>query len=134
MATCNLQFAFFLVPLHTKLIVNYQLLKMYYVEKTMEISGSHYLKLSKESKCEALHGHNWIVKVYCKARELNADGMVVDFTDIKHAGTHSPGDSIPEMALGKLIDEGDRKLMSVSIVVNHGLADGRHLGQFFDAI
>lgn len=58
----------------------------------------------------------------------------VDFSDIKHAGTHSPGDSIPEIAVGKLVDEGGRKLMSVSIVVNHGLADGRHLGQFFDAI
>jgi len=56
---------------------------MYYVEKTMEISGSHYLQLSRESKCEALHGHNWIIKVYCKARELDKDGMVVDFTEIK---------------------------------------------------
>ena len=34
---------------------------MYYVEKTMEISGSHYLRLSHQSKCENLHGHNWIV-------------------------------------------------------------------------
>lgn len=56
---------------------------MYYVEKTMEISGSHYLRLSRESKCEALHGHNWIIKVYCKSRELDKDGMVVDFTEIK---------------------------------------------------
>lgn len=56
---------------------------MYYVEKTMEISGSHYLHLSRESKCENLHGHNWIVKVYCKAKELDCDGMVVDFTEVK---------------------------------------------------
>ena len=56
---------------------------MYYVEKTMEISGSHYLRLSHQSKCENLHGHNWIVKVYCKSRELNEDGMVVDFTEVK---------------------------------------------------
>ena len=56
---------------------------MYYVEKTMEISGSHYLHLSHQSKCENLHGHNWIVKVYCKARELDDDGMVVDFTEVK---------------------------------------------------
>ena len=62
---------------------NVNRLYMYYVEKTMEISGSHYLRLSHESKCEALHGHNWIIKVYCKARELNEDGMVVDFTEIK---------------------------------------------------
>ncbi|MDE7135974.1 MAG: 6-carboxytetrahydropterin synthase [Muribaculaceae bacterium] len=56
---------------------------MYYVTKRMEISGSHQLNLSRESKCENLHGHNWIVTVYCKSAELDADGMVVDFTEIK---------------------------------------------------
>lgn len=56
---------------------------MYYVTKKMEISGSHYLRLSHQSKCENLHGHNWIVTVYCKAKELDEDGMVVDFTEVK---------------------------------------------------
>ena len=39
---------------------------MYYIEKTMEISACHSLKLSYESKCQNLHGHNWIFTVYCK--------------------------------------------------------------------
>ena len=52
---------------------------MYYVAKTMEIAGAHSLHLSYESKCEKLHGHNWIITVYCKAKELNQDGMVCDF-------------------------------------------------------
>lgn len=56
---------------------------MYYVKKRMEISGAHYLHLTYESKCENLHGHNWIVTVYCKSETLNADGMVTDFTHIK---------------------------------------------------
>lgn len=56
---------------------------MYYIKKTFEISASHQLKLSYDSKCTQLHGHNWIVTIYCKARELNADGMVVDFTHLK---------------------------------------------------
>ena len=56
---------------------------MYYVKKTMEISAAHRLTLDYESKCTALHGHNWIITVYCKAEELNANGMVVDFTVIK---------------------------------------------------
>ena len=51
---------------------------MYYIEKTFEISASHSLTLSYESKCTRLHGHNWIVTVYCRSRELNADGMIVD--------------------------------------------------------
>ncbi|MBQ9642201.1 MAG: 6-carboxytetrahydropterin synthase [Bacteroidaceae bacterium] len=58
---------------------------MYYVSKRMEISACHHLELSYESKCCNLHGHNWIVTLYCKAEELNPDGMVCDFTHIKQA-------------------------------------------------
>ncbi|MDO4172859.1 MAG: 6-carboxytetrahydropterin synthase [Prevotellaceae bacterium] len=56
---------------------------MYYISKTMEIAGCHRLTLSYESKCEQLHGHNWVVTIHCKARELNKDGMVTDFTQVK---------------------------------------------------
>lgn len=56
---------------------------MYYVKKRMEIAGAHQLKLPYESKCANLHGHNWIVNVYCKSRELTDYGMVIDFTHIK---------------------------------------------------
>lgn len=58
----------------------------------------------------------------------------VDFTSIKHAGGHQPGDSIPEIAVGKLHEENGRMMMSVSVEVNHGLADGRHIGLFVDAL
>lgn len=57
---------------------------MYYVRKRMEVSAAHRLDLSYESKCSQLHGHNWIITVECRARELNADGMVADFTLIKN--------------------------------------------------
>ena len=56
---------------------------MYYVSKRMEIAGAHRLSLDYESKCSKLHGHNWIVTVHCCARELDANGMVVDFKHIK---------------------------------------------------
>ena len=56
---------------------------MYYVSKRMEIAVCHQLKLSYESKCTNLHGHNLIVTVYCKAKEMNVDGMVMDFKHIK---------------------------------------------------
>ena len=38
---------------------------MYTVIKRMEVSAAHFLKLSYPSKCENLHGHNWIITVYC---------------------------------------------------------------------
>lgn len=56
---------------------------MYYIQKQFEIAGCHSLRLSYESKCSRMHGHNWIITVYCRAAELNADGMVVDFSHIK---------------------------------------------------
>lgn len=56
---------------------------MYYIKKKFEISASHHLVLDYESKCSRTHGHNWVVTVYCRARKLNSNGMVVDFSDIK---------------------------------------------------
>ena len=56
---------------------------MYYVSKRMEIAGAHNLKLPYESKCSDIHGHNWIITVYCKSEELTDYGMIVDFTRVK---------------------------------------------------
>jgi 6-pyruvoyltetrahydropterin/6-carboxytetrahydropterin synthase len=56
---------------------------MYYIQKTIEISASHQLKLDYESKCTQLHGHNWVITIYCKSQKLNQNGMVVDFSEIK---------------------------------------------------
>jgi 6-pyruvoyltetrahydropterin/6-carboxytetrahydropterin synthase len=56
---------------------------MFYITKRLEISASHFLKLSYASKCEKLHGHNWIVYIHCKSETLNEDGMVMDFSIIK---------------------------------------------------
>lgn len=57
---------------------------MYYVKKVLEVSAAHRLNLDYESKCAQLHGHNWIITVECKSKQLDANGMVVDFTKIKH--------------------------------------------------
>lgn len=56
---------------------------MYYVTKRLEVAGCHRLDLDYPSKCSALHGHNWIITVHCRAAELDANGMVTDFTHIK---------------------------------------------------
>ena len=56
---------------------------MYTVIKRLEISAAHSLSLTYESNCSNLHGHNWIVTVYCRAKELDENGMVTDFSHIK---------------------------------------------------
>lgn len=35
--------------------------------------------------CARLHGHNWIVEVYVRCKELNDIGIGIDFRDIKRA-------------------------------------------------
>ncbi len=57
--------------------------KKWKVSKRMEIAGCHRLSLSYPSKCENLHGHNWIVTVHCVSDKLNECGMVVDFARVK---------------------------------------------------
>ena len=57
---------------------------MYTVIKRLEISAAHKLALSYTSKCTNLHGHNWIITVYCRSEELNQEGMVTDFSLVKN--------------------------------------------------
>ena len=56
---------------------------MYRVKKRLEIAGAHKLSLNYESKCSNIHGHNWIVEIYMQSKDLDRNGMVMDFTHIK---------------------------------------------------
>lgn len=56
---------------------------MYRVKKRIEIAGAHKLSLDYESKCSNIHGHNWIVEIYMQSKDLDRNGMVMDFTHIK---------------------------------------------------
>lgn len=56
---------------------------MYYASKRMEIAGAHKLNLDYESKCQNIHGHNWIITVFLKSEDLNENGMVMDFSHVK---------------------------------------------------
>lgn len=60
---------------------------LYTVTKRLEVSASHHLVLDYASKCENLHGHNWIIHVTCQAETLDHNGMVVDFKRLKNWST-----------------------------------------------
>lgn len=55
---------------------------MYYVKKTIEVAMAHRLQLPYTSKCSSIHGHNALITIYCKARELDENGMVADFSKV----------------------------------------------------
>ena len=56
---------------------------MYTIIKEFEISAAHKLNLDYSSDCSNLHGHNWRIKVFCRSKELDENGMVIDFIKIK---------------------------------------------------
>lgn len=55
---------------------------MYEVMIEEEFSAAHALRGYK-GKCENLHGHNYKVEVYVRGEDLDAVGMLVDFTHLK---------------------------------------------------
>jgi chloramphenicol O-acetyltransferase type A len=55
----------------------------------------------------------------------------VSFTSFAHARTPGRGESIPRIAFGKFLRDGDRIQLPISVEVHHALMDGLHVGRFF---
>lgn len=58
----------------------------------------------------------------------------VSFTHVSHTIKLDKDDSIPRISWGKYYTEGSRTLLPFSLQVNHALADGFHVGQFFEEL
>ena len=56
----------------------------------------------------------------------------VSFTSFKHASRLDNSQTVPRMVFGKLFDDGDRKLIPLSVEANHRIMDGFHVGNFFN--
>ena len=54
---------------------------MYKVTKTFHMAYGHRL-FNYNGKCENLHGHNGKIEVTLKAKKLNHEKMVMDFTEL----------------------------------------------------
>ena len=57
---------------------------LYVIKKKLEIHAAHNLTLPYESKCSRLHGHSYQAEVICASYELNEQGMVIDYNEIKN--------------------------------------------------
>lgn len=55
---------------------------MYKIEKRFTLPIGHRLSKNK-GRCFSIHGHNFIVLVGIKAKTLNENDMVMDFSDLK---------------------------------------------------
>ena len=55
---------------------------MYEVVVRSNFSAAHRL-MGYKGKCESLHGHNWIVEVAVSSKEINRNGILIDFRALK---------------------------------------------------
>jgi len=60
---------------------------MYRISKEFSFSMGHRLSCH-EGLCKNLHGHNYTIIVGLKSPNLNPNGMVMDFGDLKAIGEH----------------------------------------------
>ncbi|MEO4004016.1 MULTISPECIES: chloramphenicol acetyltransferase [unclassified Flavobacterium] len=58
----------------------------------------------------------------------------VNFTSLSHARSFTFPDSCPKISFGKMTLTGAKREMPVSVHVHHGLADGYHVGLFFEEL
>ncbi|MGB6919012.1 MAG: 6-carboxytetrahydropterin synthase QueD [Phycisphaerae bacterium] len=54
----------------------------YELSITADFSAAHNLREYK-GKCERLHGHNWRIDLRLAGNRLNAEGLLLDFTEAK---------------------------------------------------
>ena len=57
----------------------------------------------------------------------------VSFTSFMHA-INFPVDSVPRFAWGKLLEDGKSLKMPLSVQVHHALADGIHVGRYYEIV
>ncbi len=56
--------------------------KMYRLRVKSQFDAAHKLG-GNAGKCSRLHGHTWTVEVFVSGKELNQDGMLIDFRELK---------------------------------------------------
>lgn len=56
------------------------------------------------------------------------------FSEMKHAGSIDTGDSVPKISTGKLMQDGEKYLLPISINAHHGLVDGRDTARLIQTI
>ena len=56
----------------------------------------------------------------------------INFTSLSHARHYAIADSVPKISFGKLHDKEGKKVMPMSIHVNHAIMDGYHVGKYIE--
>jgi chloramphenicol O-acetyltransferase type A len=55
----------------------------------------------------------------------------VSFTSFKHASRLDNCQTVPRIVFGKMFEQDGRRMMPLSVEVNHALMDGLHVGKYY---
>lgn len=58
----------------------------------------------------------------------------VEMTGLTNERDFDPDDAVPRIAWGKYAQEGERKVLHISLELNHRFVDGLHVGRFHEAL
>ena len=58
----------------------------------------------------------------------------VELTGLTNERDFDPDDAVPRIAWGKYAQEGERKILHLSLELNHRFVDGLHVGRFHEAL
>ena len=58
----------------------------------------------------------------------------VELTALTNERNFDPDDAVPRIAWGKYAQEGERKVLHISLELNHRFVDGLHVGRFHEAL
>ena len=58
----------------------------------------------------------------------------VELTALTNERDFDPGDAVPRIAWGKYAREGERKVLHISLELNHRFVDGLHVGRFHEGL
>lgn len=58
----------------------------------------------------------------------------VEMTGLTDEQEYDPDDSVPRIIWGKYVEENGRKILHISLKLNHRFIDGVHIGKFHDAL
>lgn len=89
-----------------------------------------------ESKIEAIkQGHTSLEPTNSRGNEIFCSVLPwLHFTSFSHAKQYKEGDSTPRIVLGKYLQQANQVAMPVSVDIHHALADGLHVGQYFEKL
>lgn len=58
------------------------------ITKQFKMEVAHRLVSSYSKRCQSVHGHSYLMEVTLESEQLNGDGMVMDFGEVKDKMNH----------------------------------------------